>query len=145
MSGTVEATKAWIRDLPSTNYRIFIGIWLSVCVILIFTVCIAIQRELQIEAMYAVILFLGTLLGLDVTQFVMKRKTEIVTPPQTTAEHATVTTVATSTVSQARLPDPAAPTKQPAPEAATAFRTAVAARSADPHTPVGELVDGEGD
>lgn len=85
---SLQSTKDWIRDLPSTNYRIFLGIWLSVFVVLAFTVCIAIQREIQVEAVYAVFAFLGVVLGLDVTQFNIKRKTEIVTPPQTTADNA---------------------------------------------------------
>ena len=84
----MEATKDWIRNLPSTNYRIFLGIWLSVFVVLAFTICVAIQREIQVEAIYAIFAFLGVVLGLDVTQFNIKRKTEIVTPPQTTAENA---------------------------------------------------------
>lgn len=89
----MQSMKAWIRDLPSTNYRIFLGIWLSVLVVLVFTLCVAIQREIQVEAVYAIFAFLGVVLGLDVTQFNIKRKTEIVTPPQVTAEHAVSPTV----------------------------------------------------
>lgn len=88
-----DGIKDWIRNLPSTNYKAFISIWLSVAVVMIFTTCIALEIQLQTEAVYAVFIFLGGLVGADVTQFVMKRKTEIVTPPAAMAENTKTTTV----------------------------------------------------
>lgn len=92
-----EGIKDWIRNLPSTNYKAFISIWLSVAVVMIFTLSIALQVDLQTEAVYAVFIFLGGLVGADVTQFVMKRKTEIITPPAALAENTTTTTISTPT------------------------------------------------
>jgi hypothetical protein len=88
--------KAWVSDLASTPYKAFISVWLAVFVTVVFTICIALKQELQVEAMYGVFIFVGGMIGADVTQFSIKRKTEIVTPPQTTAENATATTVATA-------------------------------------------------
>ncbi len=118
-----EGIKDWIRNLPSTNYKAFISIWLSVAVVMIFTVSIALKVELQTEAVYAVFIFLGGLVGADVTQFVMKRKTEIITPPAAMAENTTTTTVTSPTLSKADA--------QKAAEALEARQREIAAASAD--------------
>ena len=91
-----KGIKDWIRNLPSTNYKAFLSIWLSVAVVLIFTVSIALQVEMQTEAVYAVFFFLSALMGIDTTQFIYKRKTEILTPPQSLAENTTTTNLTES-------------------------------------------------
>lgn len=136
MSPAVESTKDWIRTLPSTNYRIFVSLWLSVLVVLVFTIAVVQGREFSTEQMFTIFGFLGLLLGLDVTQFVMKRKTEIVTPPESLASNATTTTTVAS------APAPIAKT---VPDAVQALRSAEAMRTAGPSSAIGASVAGEGD
>lgn len=135
--------KTWVTDLATTPYKAVISTWLAVFVGVVFTICIALRIDLQVEAMYGVFIFVGGLYGADVTQFVYKRKTEIVTPPQTTAENATATTVAAPPPPPAPAPAVAAPPKMPVP--IVALQAGLAAKIADPKQPIGELVDGEGD
>jgi disulfide bond formation protein DsbB len=85
--------KRWIADLATTNFRIVVSIALAVLLVVVLLIAIMMRIELQSEIVWALVAFVGGMLGIDVTQFSIKRKTEIVTPPQTTAEHATVTTV----------------------------------------------------
>jgi disulfide bond formation protein DsbB len=88
--------KQWVADLATTNFRIFVSIMLAVVTVIVMLVCLIAQIPLQSEIVWAVLAFLGAMLGIDVTQFSIKRKTELVTPPTTTAEHATVTTSVTA-------------------------------------------------
>jgi disulfide bond formation protein DsbB len=88
--------KRWIADLATTNFRIVISLALAVLLVVVLLAGIMLKIELQSEIVWALLAFVGAMLGIDVTQFSIKRKTEIVTPPQTTAEHATVTTVAST-------------------------------------------------
>lgn len=90
--------KQWVSDLPTTNYKAFVSVWLSVLVVLAITTCIVLQRDVQTEALYAVFIFLGGMIGADVTQFIQKRKTEIITPPQAMAENTTTVTTGTHAV-----------------------------------------------
>lgn len=90
--------KAWVSDLSSTNFRIFVSILLAVFVVVVLTVVgLVLNRPVQEGVMYAILGFIGVMLGLDVSQFVMKRKTEIVVPPQTTADNARSVTVTDAT------------------------------------------------
>jgi disulfide bond formation protein DsbB len=85
--------KNWIADLATTNFRIFLSMMLAVVLVLVLLIGVMLRIELQAEVVWALLAFVGAMLGIDVTQFSIKRKTEIVTPPQTTAENATVTTI----------------------------------------------------
>lgn len=96
--------KSWVSDLPTTNYKALVSVWLSVIVVIAITTCIVLQIEIQTEALYAVFIFLGGMIGADVTQFVQKRKTEIVTPPQAMAENTSTTTI--STTAETPVPRP---------------------------------------
>jgi disulfide bond formation protein DsbB len=125
----------WIADLATTNFRIVVSIILAVVLVLVLLVALILKIELQSEIVWALIAFVGAMLGIDVTQFSIKRKTEIVTPPQTTAENATATTVASA---------PAAAVPR-VPAAVATMQSSVAARAADPLAPIGESVAGEGD
>lgn len=81
--------KKWVSDLSSTNFRIFVSILLAVFVVIVLTVVgLVFNRPVQEGVMWAVLGFIGLMLGLDVSQFVFKRKTELVSPPTTTAENA---------------------------------------------------------
>lgn len=91
--------KAWVSDLSSTNFRIFVSIVLAVFVVVVLTVvALVFNRPVQEGVMWAVLGFIGLMLGLDVSQFVMKRKTELVSPPTTTADNARSVTVAEETI-----------------------------------------------
>jgi hypothetical protein len=89
--------KRWIADLSTTNFRIVISLSLAVLLVVVLLTGIMFRIELQSEIVWALLAFVGGMLGIDVTQFSIKRKTEILTPPQVTAEHATSTTVVTTT------------------------------------------------
>ena len=80
--------KNFIDTLSTTNFRIFVSVMLSVILVLSILTAVLRGTQMQTEIVISLLTFVGGMLGIDVTQFVMKRKTEIVTPPQTTAENA---------------------------------------------------------
>jgi hypothetical protein len=100
--------KRWIADLATTNFRIVISLGLAVLLVVVLLTGIMLKIELQSEIVWALLAFVGAMLGIDVTQFSIKRKTEILTPPQVTAENATATITATAPVRSTPLP-PATP------------------------------------
>jgi hypothetical protein len=74
--------KKWVTDVPSVNYRAVRAGYLSEVVVSYLVVAIIARSiwptvfgELQIEAIYAVFFFLGTLQGLNVAAFIGKRAT----------------------------------------------------------------------
>jgi hypothetical protein len=74
--------KKWLKDVPSVNYRAVSAGYLSEVVVSYLVVAIIARSiwptvfgELQIEAIYAVFFFLGTLQGLNVAAFIGKRAT----------------------------------------------------------------------
>lgn len=74
--------KAWVTDVPTVNYRTVRATYLSEVVVAYLTVAIISHSvwpgtfgDLQIEAIYAVFFFLGTLQGLNVAAFIGKRAT----------------------------------------------------------------------
>ena len=85
--------KRWIADLSTTNFRIVISLCLAVLLVVVLLAGLIFKIELQSEIVWALVAFVGAMLGIDVQQFSIKRKTELVTPPQVTAEHATSPTV----------------------------------------------------
>lgn len=85
--------KRWIADLATTNFRIVISLGLAVLLVVVILTGVVLRIEMQTEIIWALFAFVAGMLGIDVTQFSIKRKTEILTPPQVTAEHATSTTV----------------------------------------------------
>lgn len=98
--------KKWIADLATTNFRIVISICLAVLLVVVLLTALILKIELQSEIVWALVAFVGGMLGIDVTQFSIKRKTEIITPPQVTAEHATATITATAPVPGTPEADP---------------------------------------
>lgn len=83
--------KQWVNDLSTTNFRIFVSIVLAVIVVLTLLIGVVLNKPMQTDIVVTIVTFVAAMLGIDLTQFVMKRKTEIVTPPQVTAENATPT------------------------------------------------------
>lgn len=74
--------KKWVADVPTVNYRTVRATWLSEVVVVLFVAAILAHAtwpdkvgELQVEAIYAIFVFLGTALGLNVAAFVGKRAT----------------------------------------------------------------------
>lgn len=119
--------KAWVSDLSSTNFRIFVSIVLAVFVVTVLTVVgLVLNRPVQEGVMYAVLGFIGVMLGLDVSQFIMKRKTEIVTPPEITADHAR-----NPAAQPAPAPPPAVLTRDIAERAAAAYAGAAEPKKTD--------------
>lgn len=94
----------WLNDYPSTNARLFTSVCLDVVFVATALFCMVRKIEVDSNIIWSLGTFLLVLSGLDATQYTMKRKTEIITPPQTTAEHAVATTVVTAPVA------PSAPT-----------------------------------
>ncbi len=98
----------WLSDFPTTNARILWSLTMAtVALMVLIVVGFALNRDVNEAVVYAVLGFLGVSLGLDVTQFNVKRKTTIVSPPEVMAENATSETVAT-------VPVPARSKKKPA-------------------------------
>lgn len=94
--------KRWIADLATTNFRIFVSILLAAVLVLTLLTGLMLKIELQEGIVWALVAFVGAMLGIDVQQFSIKRKTEIITPPQVTAEHVS----ATITAPVAPIPQP---------------------------------------
>lgn len=95
--------KRWIADLATTNFRIVISLGLAVLLVLVLLTALMLKIELQSEIVWALVAFIAGMLGIDVTQFSIKRKTEIVTPPQVTAEHVTATITAAAPATPGQL------------------------------------------
>lgn len=74
--------KAWVTDVPTVNYRTVRATYLSEVVVAYLTVAIVahsvwptVFADLQIEAIWAVFAFLGTMQGVNVAAFIGKRAT----------------------------------------------------------------------
>jgi hypothetical protein len=65
----------WIAKLPTTNFRTLVGVCLSIFFVAFATIADALGRPLSSETLWFMGPFLGLQMGLDVTQFVMKRRT----------------------------------------------------------------------
>lgn len=78
----------WLLNYPSTNARLFASVCLDVLYTLVSLVCMVLRIPVDSNVLFGVGSFLLILSGLDATQFTIKRKTELVTPPTTTAENA---------------------------------------------------------
>ena len=132
------ALKQWLADFPSTNARIVLSLLLTVVVILtLTTVGIVLNRPVNEVVVYAVLTYLAVAQGLDVTQFNVKRKTTIVTPPDAMASNVTAET---------RIP--AAPSRPPAVSAAprNEVRQALDTLATEQRTATGiAAVEGDGD
>lgn len=83
---------SFLTDYPSTNGRLATSVILDTLFVVTCLVCMVLKISIDSNIVWALGTFLLVLSGLDATQFNTKRKTEIVTPPQTTAENATVAT-----------------------------------------------------
>lgn len=78
----------WLLDYPSTNARLFVSVILDAIYVLTGLVCMVLKIAVDSNIIWSLGTFLLVLSGLDATQFNIKRKTELVTPPTTTAENA---------------------------------------------------------
>lgn len=78
----------WLTDYPSTNARLFTSVVLDVVFVLSADFCMVRKIAIDSNVIWSIGAFLLVLSGLDATQFTLKRKTELVTPPTTTAENA---------------------------------------------------------
>lgn len=88
MSETVTKPDSWLANYPSTNARLFASVCLDVVFVLTALFCMVRKVDVDTNIIWTIGTFLLVLSGLDATQFTVKRKTEIITPPQTTAENA---------------------------------------------------------
>lgn len=73
----------WLACLPTTNFRILVSVILSAFFVIVVTIGIILQRVMDAVIVGLVMSFLVASMGLDVTQFNAKRKTEKITPPET--------------------------------------------------------------
>lgn len=73
---------------PSTNGRLLAGTMLAILYVVVALGGMVLNRNVDVNVLWAVGTFILLLSGIDTAQFAVKRKTEIVTPPQTTAENA---------------------------------------------------------
>ncbi|HJX74944.1 MAG TPA: hypothetical protein VJ247_01235, partial [Gaiella sp.] len=65
----------WIDDLPTTNLRILTSVILASAFVLTLLVAIMTKKDIPIEAVAVLGGFILTMMGLDVAQYVQKRKT----------------------------------------------------------------------
>jgi hypothetical protein len=129
----------WINGVNSTSLKVVTGCVLAVMLTAFYCFVQSIQTLIKDEPIDPVILgevlaFAAAFAGIAYKQFAKKRETEIVTPPQTTAEHAAP--VATT----ALLPNPPVPQAgvQPAnPQVRQALESLAAKQP--------PAIDGEGD
>ncbi|HTJ62143.1 MAG TPA: hypothetical protein VL333_13210 [Candidatus Saccharimonadales bacterium] len=80
---------SWIEDVPTTNLRIVVSIGLSALYVLVMTVGLVLEKHIDLEVSVTLGGFLLTMGGLDVTQYIQKRKTHIpgeAPDPPTTAD-----------------------------------------------------------
>lgn len=78
---------SFLQNYPSTNARLFVSACLSVIFVITVLAGMVLRRPVDVNVVWSVGAFLLTLSGIDAVQFGVKRKTEIVTPPDTTAEN----------------------------------------------------------
>lgn len=67
----------WAKDLPTTNVRIFVSIVLAVLLVLTLLVMLVLGRDIKVDAALTIAGFIFSMMGLDVAQYVQKRKTHI--------------------------------------------------------------------
>lgn len=65
---------SWIENLPTTNLRILVSIGLASIYVLAMLVGIILGKTIDLELAGALGVFLLTMMGLDVAQYVQKRK-----------------------------------------------------------------------
>ena len=84
----------WLETFPSTNGRIAMTLVLAAFYVVWTMVSSSVGKAPPEPVLYIVGTFIAVLGGFDVTQFVAKRRTAIVTPPETMASNAEAVTVA---------------------------------------------------
>lgn len=115
---TPGGLKAWVADLPSVNYRTeWSNILIVITVVAFSSVLLAHSifvtdtgtpavGELQVEAVYAVFIFLGALQGINVAAYAAKRATaspEMVAATAAAKEPGVLPAVDTTKTSDAKL------------------------------------------
>lgn len=65
----------WIATLATTNFRLVCSLFWAGIFIAILEVMLVLDRHVNMELTYAIAIFLAVLLGLDLTQFGIKRAT----------------------------------------------------------------------
>lgn len=73
--------REWLAKLPSTNFRIFISVILGVFYVVSSLLLSAYDKPVDQVTLYVVGGFIALMMGLDVTQFSVKRATYKETPP----------------------------------------------------------------
>lgn len=68
---------SWIADVPTTNLRIVVSIALAVIYVIVMTVGMVLGKTVDLDMSLSIGGFLLTMMGLDVVQFIQKRKTHI--------------------------------------------------------------------
>ena len=67
----------WAKDVPTTNLRIVVSIALASLYVIVLLGAIVLGRTVALDTMLSLGAFLLTMMGLDVAQYVQKRKTHI--------------------------------------------------------------------
>jgi hypothetical protein len=110
-----------LRELPSTNYRIFVSVAMEILFVVVILACIVVGKTIPIDVVWALGLLITAWLGLGVAQFANARKTDIdyvnaqnAAAPSVTVEAPSQVTVAPAVASPAspapvQISAPAAP------------------------------------
>lgn len=79
---------SFLTEYPSTNARLFTSVILDAMFVITTLCCMVLRIPVDSNILWSLGTFLLVLSGLDAAQFQIKRKTELVAPPLTTAENA---------------------------------------------------------
>jgi len=78
----------WLNNANSTTMKVATGCLMALILVLFYCIATASGKEIEPVAFGEALAFAATFAGIAYAQFAKKRETEIVTPPQTTADHA---------------------------------------------------------
>lgn len=78
----------FLADFPSTNAKSAIGILIGALAVIVLLIGVVLERNMDATIIGLVLGFIATWMGMSVAQFSIKRNTELVTPPTTTAANA---------------------------------------------------------
>ena len=68
---------SWAADVPTTNVRIVVSIALACIYVIVMTVGLVLGKTIDLDTSLSLGGFLLTMMGLDVVQYIQKRKTHI--------------------------------------------------------------------
>jgi hypothetical protein len=87
----------WLRDFPTSQALSVGALALTAFVVVNWTVACVWYNHVSPDGLESVLVFLGAWLGIDTARFTVKRRTEILTPPNVMASDAALPAAAAVT------------------------------------------------